>query len=228
MKTLNEYETIDKLKEGYSISRYGDGEISFIVKSKGIHLMQNFNERLRDKLLFILNSPLDNLLIGIPRNSEEIQNLKPRPWIPILLERLGKIVPADRIFASSFISRPCVVGNNNIEYYDYIRSIWKGKDVVLVNFEDDIVNHYLYRDCNIEYIKIQRRNCFEQYGIILNKCRWFYGQNRIFLSSAGPTATCLSYDIAKDGEQCIDIGHLAYEYAQFIGENKPRRWVSQG
>lgn len=215
MVILNEHETIEKLKEGYSIARYGDGEIAFILEFKGIGLMQDFSNQLRNLLTSTLIEPLDNLLVCIPKYNEDPP------------KRIKHLLSDNITYASAFVTRPSVVGNNNAEYYDLMKSIWRDKNIVLVNFNSDIVDHYLYRDSNIDYIGIPKRNCFEQYEEILGRCRSFYGQDKLFLLSAGPTATVMSYDITKDGEQCIDIGHITYEYSMFIGDKEPRSWVSQ-
>ena len=60
-------ETMDKLLEGYSISRYGDGELSLIYKKKknGINYQEDNNE-MRKRLAEILKSDIENHIVGIP------------------------------------------------------------------------------------------------------------------------------------------------------------------
>ena len=60
-------ETMDKLLEGYSISRYGDGELSLIYKKKknGINYQED-NLEMRKRLAEILLSNLKNHIVGIP------------------------------------------------------------------------------------------------------------------------------------------------------------------
>ena len=60
-------ETMDKLLEGYSISRYGDGELSLIYKKKknGINYQEDNNE-MRKRLAEILKSDVENHIVGIP------------------------------------------------------------------------------------------------------------------------------------------------------------------
>ena len=41
--------------------------------------------------------------------------------------------------------------------------------------------------------------------------------DKLFLLSAGPTATILAYDLAQRGYQALDIGHLPNCYDQYLG-----------
>lgn len=224
---LDEYKTIDKIKEGYSLARYGDGEFFRLLRSsKGISKLQKFDERLKEKLFTVFSKPLEKLLIGIPRMD------KPKQWIINFNNGFSEFIKDKRackesIFVSAFVSRPSLVGRDTQEYFDKVKSIWKDREVVLINFNSNILSHDLFKGYNVNFIKISRRDCFDDYDNILNKCREFYNQKKIFLASAGPTATCLAYDLTLDDEQCLDIGQIAFEYSLFKNENNLQLWTSQ-
>lgn len=57
-------ETIDEIIKGKSISRYGDGEFSCILKNKDLGF-QNYDKKLSQKLNEILKSNLENHLVAI-------------------------------------------------------------------------------------------------------------------------------------------------------------------
>ena len=45
----------------------------------------------------------------------------------------------------------------------------------------------------------------------------------IVLLAIGPTATVLSYDLADNGFQVIDIGHLDVEYQWYLMQEKKKK-----
>ena len=218
MKVLEEYKTIKKIKEGYSLARIGDGEFfNIILRKKDINKLQKFDNQLRDKLLIIFSVPLNNLMIGIPRMDN------PKPWVRNFTSEFSKFIsnkPANdkTIWSSAFFSRPSLVGKSKQEYFDEVKSIWKDREIVLVNFNRDLLNHDLFMSCSIDFIEITRKNCFNDYHDILKSCKKHFGKNKLFLVSAGPTATCLAYDLTLKGEQVVDIGHIAFEYSLWKNE----------
>lgn len=224
---LDEYKTIKKIKDGFSLSRYGDGEFfNFIRLSKSINKMQKFDSDLQDKLLTIFTNPIDKLLVGIPRMN------KPKSWVSNFHRKFFKFLKVKGIqkneYVSAFVSRPSLVGLACNKYFMEIESIWKEKKIVLINFNRNLLNHDLFKDYDIEFIDVSRRNCFSEYSQLRKKCKKLYNKNRIFLVSAGPTATILSYDLTVDGEQCLDIGQIAFEYSLFKNESNIENWTSQG
>ena len=59
-----------------------------------------------------------------------------------------------------------------------------------------------------------------------------YGKNNLFLIALEPTATVLSYDLAKEGYYALDIGHLDIEYDWFLRKtnkkiNIENKWVNE-
>jgi len=228
MNILNEYETIEKLKNGYSIARFGDGEFFNIIQNrKPINKMQEYDNLLREKLLSIFDDPLDDLLIGIPRMD------KPNKWVSNFHKEFSKFIINKNvynksIFASAFISRPHMIGISNSEYFEELKSIWYERYVVIVNFNERIILHELFDNCYVKYIKIERKNCFSDYEFILDKCSKYFKEDVLFLISAGPTATCLAYDICKNIEQVIDIGQIVFEHliSKHIFD-KLEDWTSQ-
>jgi len=227
MLILNEYKTIDKMKEGYSLARYGDGEFFRLLRSpKGISKLQKFDERLKEKLFTVFSKPLEKLLIGIPRMD------KPKQWVMNFNKGFSKFISDKRayresVFVSAFVSRPSLVGRDTQEYFDKVKSIWKDRKIVLINFNPNLLDHYFFKGHDINFIKISRRDCFDDYDSIYSECKKLYSQKKIFLASAGPTATCLAYDLTSNGEQCIDIGQIAFEYSLFKNENNLQGWTSQ-
>ena len=225
MNILNEEETIQKLKKGYSLARFGDGEFfKIMLESKGISKLQDFNLVLQKKLFNIFSDPIENLLIGIPSLKYK------KPWVKNFHNKFEEFIKDKKCrevstFVSAFFSRPSLVGKATKNYFKLVRSIWKDKHIVIINFNPTLVWHDLFNIDNYNFILIDRRNCFSCYDNILNSCSIY--DDSIFLVSAGPTASCLAYDIAKTGRQCIDIGQIAFEYSLFMGDDELEKYTSQ-
>jgi len=216
---------VSKINEGYSMARYGDGEFK-MIHGQSITNMQEHNKALKRKLLKVFTKPLRKLLIGIP------DPLCTRPYVEgfhknfdeFISDKLAKI---NSIFISSFFSRPSLINKDSNEYFDMIKDIWMSRDIVLVNFNSQLPDHFLFQDSMCDFISIPRNNCFVKYKQIMNSCRKFYNQDKMFILSAGPTATCLAYDLCFEGEQALDMGGIAFEYSLFKGESHPEQWVYQ-
>lgn len=226
MNIHSEQFIFSKLKQGFSLSRFGDGEFKIIRAESNIAGLQKYDKELKYKLSSIFSNPLPNLLIGIPNP------LCTRPYVESFHEHFDKFIsnkPAKTksTFVSSFFTRPSLVNLDSDYYFERAKDIWKDLEIVLVNFNPDLPNHFLFRDSFCSFIKIPRKDCFDEYKQILSSCYEFSGGRILFLISAGPVASCLVYDLCEVGEQAIDIGQIAFEYSLFKGESNPERWTSQ-
>jgi len=214
-----------RLKMGFSLSRYGDGELK-VIRGGSITNMQKYDEVLKQKLLKVFEHPLSKLLIGIP------DPLCTRPYVSKFHRYfdkfiLGRSAKEKSVFVSSFFSRPSLVSEDSEVFFGKMKGIWKEREIVLINFNPELPDHFLFRDNKSEFIQISRNNCFSEYKRIMSSCQQFYNQNKLFLISAGPVATCLAYDLCSVGEQAIDIGGIAFEQSLFAGDLHPERWVYQ-
>jgi hypothetical protein len=68
------------------------------------------------------------------------------------------------------------------------------------------------------FIDIPPENAWSEYDRILADARRL-PRDYMFLIAAGPTATILAFDLAIDGYQALDIGHLPNCYAWEKREN---------
>ena len=98
-----------------------------------------------------------------------------------------------------------------------MRNIWRGKDITVISgdrvFKDIKYNVF---DCakSIEYINAPTVDAFEKYDDILSKAKKI-DKDRIVCIILGPTATVLAYDLAKEGYQALDLGHIVKAYNLF-------------
>lgn len=221
----DELETIKKLQQGYSISRFGDGEFR-LINGKSI-IYQDIDTQMSNKLINILsqkNLPT-KLLVGIPpfyQNKESFFCPKRvtskkviNYWRKYLRHRdsinVCKIMDDNKDYYSSFISRIESFSYNNNEYLNELSKIWSGRNVVLIMNEKkyndikNIMNNCINKEQILKIIFCLEKNAYSQYDSLLNQCSEF-GKDTLFLIMAGPTATLLAHDLCIKNYQCIDIG----------------------
>src|SRR5690606_10996024 len=95
-----------------------------------------------------------------------------------------------------------------------LKEIWDKKDVVMVEgeFSRMGVGNDLYANAStIQRIICPAENAFKSYDQIIDATKK-YGKDKLILIALGPTASILSYDLAKEGYWAIDIGHIDVEY----------------
>lgn len=208
-----------------SVSRYGDGELSFFWGVKEGY--QDVDDRLVTELKHVLQSTdAPNHVVGIP----------------YYLKNVDGTVKVTRTFWGDFVCkfgkhlRPYLDDNCTyidtqisrfyIEYHDRERStqqlnllkkIWDGRDVVIVEGAQSRtgVGNDLYDNAkSLQRILGYSKNAFSHYDEMLRAITLHVKpeEKKLILLSYGPTATILAYDLAKLGYQAVDIGHLDIEY----------------
>lgn len=228
-KVLSFEETIDEIiKYKRSISRFGDGEFNLLIENKNSkNVFQEKSERLKNKLEDILKNDNPNLLVCIirVRCAEKKENKdisKPAAYFTELywLDKwkiLKKYFIKNKKYGNAAISRVAVFSEVKLEK---IKKIWENREIVFVysqkgrfNLDERLFNNIK----NYDEIFIPPINAFDNYDEILNECKK-KEKNKLFLISAGPTATILAYDLSLLGYQAIDIGHFPNSYQQYLGE----------
>ena len=118
-KTVNEL-----IENKKSIARFGDGEFKIIFgKNVGFQI---YNKTLKDKLLKVLKSNKNNLLIGIP----QLYNMKNKHWVDFIEKykfELVKIINKNKVYYHSGITRIFhQLSNRTIirNYVDNFKRIW--------------------------------------------------------------------------------------------------------
>lgn len=221
---LSTTETLDAIiEQGKSICRYGDAEFDICQNIDKTDAWQRGSRELTERLKEILECNDKNILVCIPPFNSEYNNIKKYYgklsfWEYYWLFRYEELRPLlkKQVYGNSFVSRDAVFYENDLER---IKQIWHDKKVVFVygkggRFEisDVLFDNIKQR----EKVLIPPTNAFDRYEDILEQCMNFE-MDWLFLISAGPTATVLAYDLAKNGYQALDIGHLPNCYAQYKG-----------
>ena len=219
-------ETLDILvNEKKSICRFGDGELG-IINGEGIPF-QSFDAKLQKRLMDILSSDNDNVMIGLPRiafySMKNITEENKRFWrkkgeyfrgiVLSYIDMNKQYCPTEVTLAYSYYA-----DYDMKKYFDKFRKIWDGKDVVIITGKTvfDKITHNIFDNAkSVEYIYGPSKDAFSQYDDILDKALTI-DKNKIVISILGPTAKPLSYDLALEGYQALDLGHIAKSYDLYI------------
>ena len=105
----DEWQTLDRLAQGCSIARFGDGEFD-MVRTRASIYFQGWDQDLQQRLREILARPIDGLLVGIPNILEGSRHLNGE-WVNLaqwgtIRAQMLPLLPAGRTWYSSFITRP--------------------------------------------------------------------------------------------------------------------------
>lgn len=218
-RILNVYETLEQIREGCSISRYGDGEMIFIYKHGGIKT-QPHHKKLEKRLIAILEykQPLPNHLVCIPdffdfgeRDVPYASKLfRPKRWAGIARQYSPQIPETGNLYGSSFVFRPEIFAIDYKEYYAAIQDIFTGKNFIVVGNPHAAIKTFTKEtDMHIiNTIKTPKTNAFRDYSKILAQCKKVIDKDAIFLVSMGASAKALTYDLCAAGAQALDTGNF--------------------
>lgn len=220
-------ETLAKLKSGFSMSRYGDGELNMIL-GRNFSTFQRSDEVLIRRLKEILKSNLSNHIVCLPdiygdfyNRNEEHKNWFRRHLSNGGRERDYSIFDMDKEYYNAFITRPYkdyVDQSGAKERFLELREVWEDKDITIIEGEKTrfgVGNDLISNARSCERILGPAINAFDKYDELLETARKV-DRGRLILIALGHTATVLAYDLAAEGYQALDIGHLDIEYEWFL------------
>ena len=230
LRILSSEETLDYLlQHPVSVSRYGDGEIN-IIRGIGNGFCRP-NPALAERLKEILQSDRPNHIVCLPY---ALKTLTPYHssaacfWAGHLTKTLPfwmRYTRPGKLYFDALISRFYMDYKDKkgcADIFRKLRRLWEGRQLLIVEGEKSrmgIGNDLFDNAAEVERILCPAENAFEQYDNILKASRKF-GKGKLILIALGQTATVLAYDLAAEGCQAIDIGHLDVEYEWFRRQAK--------
>lgn len=213
-----------------SLSRFGDGEVSWIFEeSKGSFNQEN-SKLLSDRLREVIQSNKDEIIIAIPNFFEDrLSNysLKRRisrnAHLSTTYRKWGEIINPQKLYGDALITR-AYLGLNNIDsqkIFNDWKSVWFERNVIIVEGDQTrfgVGNNLLNNVKSLTRVIAPSENAFSKYSEIFEAA--IKASNRsddvLYLISLGPTASILAYDLALSGYQAIDIGHLDIEFEWYL------------
>ena len=231
-------------KERKCLARLGDGEFELILGRKRAKF-QKVTEELGIRLKNVLESSLDNLLVGIADNYSSLEKYTDEAALAIR-RYLGtgatrqehmQLLDMEKTYYDAYLSRPYMIYRNkkNAEVrFGNIRRIWTDQDVLVVEGEHTrfgVGNDLLDNTKSVQRILTKDSDCFEIYDSLLQQVRE-YGRDKLVLIILGPVATVMAYDLARENFWAVDIGQLDVEYEWYLRKvtercNIPYKTVSE-
>lgn len=202
-KVHDEFETLKKLQQGFSIARFGDGE--FKMMDGAGYVREPPNKKLANELRRTLSSPHPMCLRGIPTfNKKSPKHATWRKHSARFERLLGEPQGA---YYSAFISRPdSAPWIRNREFALEFAQLWHGKRVAVLCEPDSGTLRALFTSCPE---RLDLVVC--PHSLAYARIDWFEKQllrtdPQIVILSCGMTATCLANRLAAHGVQAIDFG----------------------
>lgn len=215
-------ETIQKIvKEGCSVSRFGDGEI-LLTNNKAIGF-QKADSKLGERLKEVLQSNADGHIVCLSDTFTDIYryNRKARRFWRTHFFIYGHIwdnlLISNKQYYNTFVTRPYMDFAQKTQcgkWFHDMQAIWQNRNIIFIEGEKSrlgVGNDLFHNAKSIKRILCPPTSAFDKYDSIINEA---VKQNKsvLFLIALGPTATVLAYDLHKKGYQAIDIGHVDIEY----------------
>jgi len=99
-----------------------------------------------------------------------------------------------------------------------LKQLFKDREVLIVEGENTrfgLGNELLLLAKKVKRILCPPKNAYKIYNKILERIE-LEDKKQLILLALGPTATILAYDLAKEGYQAVDIGHMDIEYEWYL------------
>jgi glycosyltransferase GT-like protein len=196
----DEWATVRKLLEGYSVARLGDGEFK-LADGQGYSREPGCKAMARE-LRQILRQPAITCLPAIPTMDPE--GPKGGNW-QRHRERYAQLLHRGVAYYSAFITRPDSAPSINCqEYADLIGQLWRGRRVAVVSEPTNkILSVVGIVADELIHIPCPNREAYAQIDELIRHALSVRAE--LVLVSCGPTATCMANRMS-DKVQTIDIG----------------------
>jgi len=210
---IDERQTLDMVLAGQSMSRYGDGELKLALGHSA--KSQDFHPELCEKLRVILKSRSKECLVCIPN----VMSTTPKHvfWGQYAAPKYTNLYDPTWIYGSSFVSRPdSAPWIDTPPYWEKVRSLWRGLDVVLVRGGGkSLLPERMPGAASVEEVIAPVRHAYVEYNALVARLR---PEKRRVILCLGATATVLAWELARAGVHAIDLGHMGMFLRRRDGE----------
>lgn len=237
-------EAIDKIvNKRYSLVRYGDGEFEIMAGKEGL-VYQNYSSELASRLLEVLSSKEEKLLIGIANNYGCLDRFTDdtadgiRSYMKEDIRRFHmSVLDHNRIYYDAYMFKSYFPYKNREDTWKrvaLIKKIWDGRDVILIEGDKTRAGYGNDLFDNVRSLRrllCPTKNAFDKYDEIL-KVASELDKNCLILVVLGAVSNLLVFDLMKKGFQAVDVGQIDMDYEWYLAGAKkrvpiPDRYVSQ-
>lgn len=211
--------------EKKSVIRFGDGEITLLDGDD--LLFQKWSPDLSSELEDIIQAQHEQLLICIPNMWGSLNIFEPyaKKFIKHHMYRhkhiWDELLRYDYTYGDTNFTRNylCFKDKSNAtEVFSAIKSLWEDEDVILIEGEKSrlgVGNDLFNSTKTLKRVLCPAENAYAKKNEILNAIKGF-SKDHLILTSLGPAAKCLAYQLFLDGYRVLDIGHIDMEYEMYL------------
>lgn len=218
-------------KTNCSISRFGDGEFDGMFNERDIGFQQS-SEALQQGLIRAMSNKNPNLLLCLAHSVNTVRGFKPRAkeiWLgwgrgghqEKVYKLVTKLAGKHYRFGDALISRPYMdykSPKNAEKIFPMLKELWNGKDLLIVEgtlSRLGVGNDLFANAKSIKRILAPPKNAFDVYEKLLETVKKNY-HGELVMIALGPAASVLASDLADQGIQALDIGHVDVEYEWYL------------
>lgn len=243
IRILSSQQTIRLIKEkGLSISRYGDGEMNVMLNG-GKTRFQAGSDQLAEDLKRVFFEENQKLLICLPRCIISPKGMKRasaafwKDWIrgsrnwEQLYQLICESGKKEHAFGDTMVTRPYIdwKSKNRADIiFRELKTLWEGRDLLIVEGEQTrlgVGNDLFSKATSVKRILAPAIGAYESYSEIKQAVMERH-RNELVLLALGPAATVLAADLAREGIQTLDIGHVDIEYEWYLRGSKEKEAIS--
>lgn len=231
-RVKNEFETLNEMLSGKSISRFGDGEFRLCFGIKSISQMPS--ENLKKELIEIIKTgSTEKCLVGIPpiddpQVTQGVKDFYKNPNRNHFIE----LPDPEKIYYSSYISRPNFKPSFwTDEFHAKVIDLWRDKDVILVaSKHHGEGNSTSLRPArmpeakSIEVIYGPWRDAYADIDKIMDNVLACNSSGCPVFLCLGAAATVLAWRLSQKGITAYDLGHIG----QFVQRWRTDRKIYKG
>lgn len=217
------------IKNKVSMSRYGDGEFE-LMAGHTKYSFQKDDYGLCKRLKEILTSNLPGHIVALADDygsligkNDDIKYTIRKYMTKERRKSHISILDLNKKYYNAYISRPYSIYDEEemkftLDRFLGLKKIWDNKNIAFIEGNKTRlgVGNDLFQNANsIKRIIAPNKDAFSRYDIIFEEAKKL-SKDILILIALGPTATVLAYDLAVEGYQALDIGHLDLEYEWFL------------
>jgi len=223
-QVAGEFETVTMIAQGYSIARFGDGELKMMDGFGYTRTNYKPVPGLTQELRRIVSLPHPKCLIGIP--TMDPTGLKYEGW-KRHRDRFTKFFREGdgNKYYSSLITRPdCGAWMETHEYYLHVCKIWEGyrRITVVSEPESKLLTHTrMLPGVDVTHVECPSYDAYEKIAFL--QAAVIESRPQLALLSIGTTATVLAYRLAHHNIHAVDLGSIGGFLMRWrTGKPKPK------
>ncbi len=218
------------IKNKKSLVRFGDGEFATMEGQLRAKFQTEVDERLAQRLYEVLRNKEENVITAIADNYGTLDNYTVNSqreirfyMTPEVRESHFRLLDLEKVYYNAYLSRPyAMYADKNAEKMQQkfllLQRLWEDRDCVFIEGEKTrmgVGNDLFANARSIRRILAPAENAFRTYDMLFHVAKEC-DKDTLFLLALGPVATVLAFDLAREGYQALDIGHLDLEYEWYL------------